>query len=361
MLKGHVFKNQYFGNPIFALFINTFLNGKNGVSSDYENSMEVTYNGSEITVDSGAICIQGRFLEEDTTTTLDVGTDDSYCKLVIEIDLDKNNTDVEFNQGYYKILTNSMDYPELTQENIIKNNAGVYQYELARFTTSINGIANFVDKRTFLDFESIYTALQTEYRSVLEELRQELENIEDRSAFVLKDNIVTIFGTIQMPEANDENLTGITYVNYPNGFNKDNCIIIGLMSHNTSHTDYWSTPMSSESISSAQLGNGNLMATLTSDNIRVRSDKSNAAMPRKDVTFKLALLKYEPDVSDYELGDVNMNGEVFEEDLTLLNSYLAGNTTLTGKQFKLADMNSDGAVDSTDAGLLNQKISDENS
>ena len=27
MLKGHVFSKQLFGNPIFALFINKFLNG----------------------------------------------------------------------------------------------------------------------------------------------------------------------------------------------------------------------------------------------------------------------------------------------------------------------------------------------
>lgn len=36
MLKGHVFSKQLFGNPIFALFINTFLNGINGVSNNYK-------------------------------------------------------------------------------------------------------------------------------------------------------------------------------------------------------------------------------------------------------------------------------------------------------------------------------------
>ena len=66
MLKGHVFAKQLFGNSIFALFINTFLNGKNGISKDYKNAMAITYSGSTINVDSGAICIQGRFLEEDT-------------------------------------------------------------------------------------------------------------------------------------------------------------------------------------------------------------------------------------------------------------------------------------------------------
>lgn len=40
MLKGHVFKKQRFGNEIFALFIDTFLNGKNGISNNYKNSMD---------------------------------------------------------------------------------------------------------------------------------------------------------------------------------------------------------------------------------------------------------------------------------------------------------------------------------
>lgn len=37
MLKGQVFKNEIFENQIFAVFINTFLNGTNGVIADYKN------------------------------------------------------------------------------------------------------------------------------------------------------------------------------------------------------------------------------------------------------------------------------------------------------------------------------------
>ena len=109
MLKGQVFANQLFENQIFALFINTFTNGKNGISNNYKNSMALTTSGSDITIGSGACLIQGRFLEEDTTTTVNAGTDNVFCKLIIEIDLDKSNTTSEFNQGYYKILKS---YPQ---------------------------------------------------------------------------------------------------------------------------------------------------------------------------------------------------------------------------------------------------------
>lgn len=175
MLKGHVFKEQIFGNQIFALFINTFLNGKNGVCNNYKNAMAITYSGSTLTVQSGAVCIQGRFLEEDTSTDISAGSDTSFCKLVLEIDLSKQNTESEFHQGCYKIVKSTTAYPNLTQSDIIQNNSGIYQYELARFKSGTNGITDFKDMRNFLDFNSIY-----------QEVEQHIQEIDDGSLFLLK-------------------------------------------------------------------------------------------------------------------------------------------------------------------------------
>lgn len=179
MLKGEVFGRQLFENQIFALFINTFLNGNNGVCSDYLNGMAVTYSGNNVTIDSGAICIQGRFLEEDTSTTLDAGNSNLFCKLVIEIDLDKINTENTFNQGYYKVVTDSNNYPSLIQTDIVGTNSGIYQYELARFKTSANGIAEFQDMRTTLSIPTIYDDIR-------QMVQDAIDSIEDGSAFVLK-------------------------------------------------------------------------------------------------------------------------------------------------------------------------------
>lgn len=202
MLKGHVFSKQLFGNPIFALFINTFLNGINGVSNNYKNGMSVTYSGSTVTVNSGAVCIQGRFLEEDTYTQISAGNDTAYCKLVIEIDLDKENTTSEFTQGTYKIVKSNSGYPNLTQTNIVKNVAGIYQYELARFRTGANGITDFQDKRSFLDFTTIYEKITEEYQSILEELEQELLDVETQSNVLLKTG-GTVSGEIQIDSTGD--------------------------------------------------------------------------------------------------------------------------------------------------------------
>ena len=178
MLKGQVFAEQLFENQIFALFINTFLDGKNGIIADYKNGMAVTYSGSNVSIDSGTVCIQGIFLDEDTSTTLTAGTDTMYCKLVIEIDLDKTNTESNFEQGYYKIVKSASGYPTLTQSDIVNTNSGVYQYELARFRTSANGISDFQDMRSFIDYDSIY-----------EEIERVIEEIKDTSDLVFKDDV----------------------------------------------------------------------------------------------------------------------------------------------------------------------------
>lgn len=199
MLKGHVFKRQVFGNQIFALFIDTFLNGKCGISNKYGEKMQVTYNGSVLYVNSGCACIKGRFLEEDTSTEIVAGTENAFCKLVIEIDLDKENTDENLLQATYKVIKSNSNYPALTQTDIVANNSGVYQFELAQFKTTASGITDFADRRTYLDFESIYAVIKnefkqlevqekTEYKAMLDELEELLENVTDGSAYVLKED-----------------------------------------------------------------------------------------------------------------------------------------------------------------------------
>lgn len=189
MLKGHVFAGQVFGNQIFALFINTFLNGTNGVSNNYKEGMAITYSGSNIHIASGACCIQGRFLEEDSGKDITVDNDSQYCSLVLEINLDEANTEENFLQASYKIIKNSTNYPTLTQNDIVKNNSGTYQYELARFRTSASGITEFTDRRTFLNFESIYSYIEAQFKGKLGQLDEELAAVEDGSAYFLNSRL----------------------------------------------------------------------------------------------------------------------------------------------------------------------------
>ena len=111
------------------------------------------------------------------------------------------------------------------------------------------------------------------------------------SKVVYNDRFVTITGTIAMPEANDSLLTGSIDITYPNGFNSENCIIISLMSHNTLHTDWWCTTTNTKNVSAGIAGSGDLTARLKPAGITVSSNKVAVEENRKDVTFKITLMK----------------------------------------------------------------------
>ena len=363
MLKGHVFSHQIFGNPIFALFINTFLDGANGISDNYKNGMALSHSGSSVTIESGAVCIQGRFLEEDLSTTLSAGTDAAYCKLVIEIDLDKTNTAADFQQGSYKIIKGANTYPDLTQTNIVKNNAGVYQYELARFKTGANGITDFQDMRTFLNFNSIWNAIRTEYRALLATLQEELENVNDGSAYVLKEvktqSLVydkdDVYIVVAFKRAGN-----VVECNVSTKIPKN---VSGIITSNdfTGNVPEWAYPdrgfgkqqQSYESIHTSNV-DGWLAILLKEDGwfsvVYGNSDNNNDATDFMQFTYIV-------DDTDrvYVEGDVDGNGTVDETDLKLIKANIMG-ITITSKQKDAADLNHDGEVTAVDYQILKNQL-----
>lgn len=223
MLKGHVFKKQTFRSEIFAFWIDTLLDHKCGIG-DYKNKMKVTYSGRNITVGSGLVCIRGRLIEEDTSYTLTTGTDTAFCKLVIEVDLDKENTENELNQVSYKIVKETSGYFALTQNDIVKNNSGKYQYELARFKTGTSGITNFQDMRTYLDFTSVLNIVEEKCNELVERIEQRLKSVEDGSAYVLNNRIATVTGNFVV---NDYSTRAT--IQYPAGFDMNNCTVLAAI------------------------------------------------------------------------------------------------------------------------------------
>lgn len=268
MLKGHVFKEQVFESQVFAYFIDEFLNHKCGVG-DFGNKMQVTHNGNNVTIQDGLACIRGRFIEEDSSTTLNAGTDTAYCKLVLEIDLDKENSEETLNQVSYKIVKSTTAYPNLTQKDIVKNNAGKYQYELARFRTSTSGISDFQDKRTYFNLQSIYSAMETDFASFLEQLKIKIANVENGSAYMLKNK----FAIIETDYVIGVRPPCIKTINYPSGFNKSNTIILSL--EMKSENSNW--------ISSIE--DSSLYATLNNSNITLTQSEGNG------FKFRITLMK----------------------------------------------------------------------
>lgn len=187
MLKGQTFNLQTFTSEAFALFIDKFLNGRSGIAQ----GCELSSTSNSVTIGEGYFVIKGRFLQIISGETVENITANGFYSLVCEIDLSQTNTTEQLNQASIKVISNVSSYPVLTQQDITSNGT-VYQYEFARFKVDAGNITNFVDRRTFVDFASIYDQINNEAEVVLKEIENALAGILDGSAYALKDDLGTI-------------------------------------------------------------------------------------------------------------------------------------------------------------------------
>ena len=181
MLKGHVFNLQTFTSEAFALFIDKFLNGRSGVAK----GCALSNTSNSATIGEGYFVVRGRFLQIISGETISNITANGYYSLVCEIDLSKTNTADALNQAAIKVVSGTSAYPTLTQQDITGTGT-VYQYEFARFKVESGSITDFTDKRTFVDFTTIYDVIQNEAQGVLDDIEQALQNVLDGSAYLLK-------------------------------------------------------------------------------------------------------------------------------------------------------------------------------
>ncbi len=180
MIKGFRFTNQLANAEVDARIHQEFLNKNDGIFY----GMELSYTNNSITVSEGLCEIAGRPVAVIDSETVTVGTDNLYCVLVLEIDLSKESSKDKFEQVNFKILTSSIEYTSVTQQDINKyaGDEKVYQLEFSRFKSGINGISEFRDTRKILNFEGIY-----------KEIEKEIKSIEDGSIYVLKSDCATLF------------------------------------------------------------------------------------------------------------------------------------------------------------------------
>lgn len=184
MIKGFRFTNQLANAEVDARIHQEFLNKNDGIFY----GMELSYTNNSITVGEGLCEIAGRPVAVIDSETVSAGTDNLYCLLILEIDLSKDSTKDVFNQASFKLLTSSTSYPTVTQQDINMYNGSnnLYQLEFARFKSGTSGITEFKDTRKFLSFSGIYAQIKADCDAIINQIKQELENVEDGSSYLLK-------------------------------------------------------------------------------------------------------------------------------------------------------------------------------
>lgn len=149
MINGIVYDNRRFPASGMAHILR-----EEGLGGYITKGCEMTVSGQNIVISAGYfIPPYGHMVAMEGTTTVTAPTVTSayYAMLVYEIDLSKSNTTTDFQQGSFKVLTNTTAYPTLTQEDLETNTTGVYQMPFARFMLGASGITSFVDLRVVLN------------------------------------------------------------------------------------------------------------------------------------------------------------------------------------------------------------------
>lgn len=190
MIKGHSYDEQIYYSVADRIINNTFLNGANGIFQNEGTGCALSNTNNSVTISNGFFIVQGGLTEIVNSETLSVILDGSYCVLVYELDMSKDNTDTNFTQGQFRILTGQSSYPALTQQKLTEN-TGIYQYEFARFRALSTGITDFVDNRTFLDYNSIF-----------EYIENQIEMIEDNSLYVTKNDFNPVKEKVEELDSN---------------------------------------------------------------------------------------------------------------------------------------------------------------
>lgn len=144
MIRGVTFSEQVFRSKDFAHFQNVCLRGTNGITK----GCEITNDGANVTIGKGYFFVQGRLLNVEDSEVIESSQFTSgYNRIVYEIDLTKENTVAEFNQGCIKVLTTEA----LTQEDL-DNGGNVYQFPICHFTWNGSAISSFVVDATEVIF-----------------------------------------------------------------------------------------------------------------------------------------------------------------------------------------------------------------
>ena len=171
MVVGHTFELQTFEVEAFSTFVDTFLNGASGIV----RGCEITVNGNNIFLNEGLIIACGRIVEIKGQEKRDVQTK-GYYSLILEINLNAQNTEEKLNQVTIKTLYGNNDYKTLIKENI--NSKGkIFQFEFARF--KYDDVQNRI-------IELQINNIKIDYKNMLKVIEEEVKKIKNGSETVLK-------------------------------------------------------------------------------------------------------------------------------------------------------------------------------
>lgn len=201
MIRGITFDQQLIKAEDMAHFMRTYSASAAGIT----RGCEVTSDESNIYIAEGYMLIQGREIKITGTHEIpfeSVTSGEEYCRVVLEIDLSKSNTEDVCNQLDMKTIMNSSGYPELTQQDLEEEPTGTYQYLIAQYHVNVEGVDSFEVKAgaaempdTVVDERERAMAAESALQKDVDALDIKTDGFESRNtAFATDGSITEIYG-----------------------------------------------------------------------------------------------------------------------------------------------------------------------
>lgn len=184
------------------------------------------------------------------------------------------------------------------------------------------------------------------------------------SKVTYQDNFAVLTGSVILEANTEENIqagkskTTTFSIDYPEGFNRDNCVVVSYARTGTGGLMY-SYGWKSSEIDSMDMYRGLdtfIVSLYNDDERKIQVSIGRYAQSEGKVDYKIVLMKLDATSDDYVLGDVNGDGDIDSDDLALLQDYITNHKPLTKQQFKAGDINKDGNIDLADTLKLSQYI-----
>lgn len=148
----------------------------------------------------------------------------------------------------------------------------------------------------------------------------------------------------------------ILNIDFPKGFNKDNCVCIafGMKTYEEKNYSYGVAFTESNRFVTGSYIRNVVLGNTNDDNSKISLHVWNMTTAQHTVYYRLVLMKIPTYVEgiDYKLGDVDQNGKIEEADGDVVLKYTTGEIGLTEQQLKAADVNKDGKVEALDAAII---------
>lgn len=305
---GTIYENDYFREALYngnALLAQSYAIGKSGVreGEDTDNaqyysnvSRSASEDAKKVYEDSHELMKETQLQANYTHFHINFDTGNlGYISTYADFNVNKETGDLEISKD-----------PTYTPEDVILSNAeGVVREVISEFADEIaSNTQGIADNKALIEenYNAFTHAMDTDIpntyaqKTMLDDyvLTENFENSitsleENVSAKLSVGNIAIVTTSISTPNDNSATSKNVT-VAYPDGFNKDNSIVLSVMGMNTNDYDYWVTPMPPTSIAFIAGGTG-LHAKLKNNNIEVGIVIPSPSTSLKTYSVKVVLLR----------------------------------------------------------------------